>query len=289
MYKMVCSFCIVVLLLTLNSCIREDLSGCPTNYLVKVTVKDKNYSNIGSFSQLSRVNENLPFSNYSGTIYYIVKNAVTGAVVQESSVISPVGTNTDYSIELKNLPYGDYHIEAWGNLTSDVPVGTLHKDGTEYTDLYTATGAFSFQPGTEAATLELHRAKGDVVVFCTNFPSNVTRIEMNVSPVYQWVDANLNFSGSTQVSKTVAVTPINTLFAAPTIPGVPAKLKVKFYTDNSSTPILIVPDTDIEIQPNKISGMLVDYNVAAGAWEIWVSIQGEWTLIHHLDIQLVVS
>lgn len=289
MYKMVYSFCIVVLLLTLNSCIREDLSGCPTNYMVKVTVKDKNYSNIDNFPQLTKVDENLPFSSYSGTIYYIVKNASTGVVVQESSVLTTSGDNPYYSIELKELPSGDYEVAVWGNLTSDVPAGTLHKDGTEYMDLYTAAGKFSFHPGAEVGTLELQRTKGKAVVFCTNFPSNVTQIEINVSPIYQFVDPYLNYSGVTQVTKSSSLSSINELFIAPSLMGTPAKLNVRFYADNSSNPILIIPEISTNIFPNEIAAMKVDYNTSSGSWEIWVNIHGEWMMIHQLDIHLALT
>lgn len=284
MKKTVECCCIVVLLMLLNSCIKEDLSGCPTGYVVKVSIMDKNYANIGDFTQLSGVDENLPFRYFSGTIYYSVRNVETGKIVEESSVLQPTGNDTDYSIILKDLPSGNYEVAAWGNLTVDVPAGILHPQSKEHTDIYLATATFNFKPGSETAFMALQRTKGELIVFCTNFPDNVTQIQADVSPVYQSVDENFNYIGNTQVEKILTLAPVNELLIAPTPQGVPAKLNLSFYSNDGSDPILVVPQTELNINRNEISAMLVNYNILEDSWEIWIYLQGEWTLIHHLDI-----
>lgn len=276
--------CIVVLLILLNSCIKEDLSGCPTGYVVKVSVKDKNYTNIGAFPQLGKVDESLPFRYFLGTVYYSVKNMETGQVVQESSVLQPSDAAAEYTITLKDIPSGNYEVTVWGNLTSDVAAGILHPQNKEHSDIYVSTAIFNFKPGSETGSMSLERAKGKLVVFCTNFPENVTQIQEKISPVYEVVDKNLTYGGNTQVEKNATVMPINELLVAPTPPGSTTKLNLSFYTNNRSIPILIVPETEVPIQRNEISAMMVDYNTVDGAWEIWVYVQGEWTMIHHLDI-----
>ena len=57
-----------------NSCIFDDLSDCPSpQYIVQVSVKDKNYKNIGDFPQLASKEENAPqFGNLSEVLHLIM-------------------------------------------------------------------------------------------------------------------------------------------------------------------------------------------------------------------------
>lgn len=71
-------FCMVVGIVLASSCGDE----CPVEqpYSVRVSVKDKNYLNISQFPQLGSVDENQPFRTYTGTIYYALYDASTGAL-----------------------------------------------------------------------------------------------------------------------------------------------------------------------------------------------------------------
>ena len=80
-----------------NSCISDDLSDCPSpQYIVQVSVKDKNYKNIGDFPQLASKEENAPFQRFEGTIYYTLSESATRARVKESSVMSVYGEDQTY-------------------------------------------------------------------------------------------------------------------------------------------------------------------------------------------------
>ena len=42
---------------------------------------------------------------------------------------------------------------------------------------------------------------------------------------------------------------------------------------------------DIAMHRNEISAVAIDYDETGGAWEIWTYTEGEWTKVHHLDIE----
>lgn len=282
------TLCMVVLLILTGSCIKDDLSDCPPQYQVQVSVKDKNYFNINEFPELSRLDENLPFRTYTGTIYYALRDAVTNALVKESTVDVVNGNDQKHSIVFDNIPYGDYFLTVWGNLTTEYPAGVLHQDGKEHTDIYVATRKLSFTDGAQAAELFLERAKGKLLLLCTNFPPTVTQIGQKVDKVYQYVDENFNYSGNASVSKNVPFQSTLETFMAPTVAGGSSKLNLTFYTNGTraeAAPMLVLPEMDITFRRNEISAVRVDYNTLDHKWDISLFINGEWTMIHRLDIQ----
>lgn len=278
--------CMVVLLMLISSCIREDLSDCPPKqYEVRLSVKDKNYTNIDNFPQIARMEESAPFSSFEGTIYYILRDSITGRVVKESSVETLSEGGQTYSLLLDNMADGVYTLTAWGNMTTDYPAGVLHQDGKEHTDIYMATRVLHLGHTYQTAELPLERMKGALLLICSNFPSVVTSIEQNVTHVYPQVDAARNYIGDAQIQKRTPFKPFTTLLLAPTSqPG--ANLKLRFYADklDAETPFLELPEMDLAVRRNEISALSVDYKVTDGVWEIQAFIQGQWVTLHRLDI-----
>ena len=109
-------FCMVVGIVLASSCGDE----CPVEqpYSVRVSVKDKNYLNISQFPQLGSVDENQPFRTYTGTIYYALYDASTGALKRESEIVQINGEDKEYTISFAGIPDGDYKLAVWGNLTT---------------------------------------------------------------------------------------------------------------------------------------------------------------------------
>lgn len=111
-------------------------------------------------------------------------------------------------------------------------------------------------------------------------------MSLKLSPVYQSTDALLNYQGSANIQKTTGAQAINETFVAPTPQGNSTKLDLNFFTNSrAATPVLTVPPMDITIRRNEISAVAVDYDAPGNAWEIWTFINGEWNMIHHLDIK----
>ena len=288
MSKNVHSFCMVVLLAVLaSSCIKETLPECPSEMIVKLVIKDMNYSNIAHFPELSPESTSQPFSHFSGSLYYILTDAATKQTVRESEIMVLNDNNPDYTITFNDLPAGKYELSVWGNVTNAIPIGILHQNGLEHTDIYTAQATLSIIPDSQTQTVELVRAKGKLVVFCRNFPSNISVLSLAIAPVYQSVDATLNYQGSTNIQKSTTLQAINETFVAPTPQGSTTKLDLSFYTTDSraTMPVLKVPQMDIAMHRNEISAVAIDYDETGGAWEIWSYTEGEWTKVHHLDIE----
>lgn len=284
--RLVHNFCMVVLLVLISSCIREDLSDCPpSQYEIKVSVKDKNYTNISSFPQLPPMDENAPFSSFEGTIYYTLSDAATGNRVKESSLSAVDGGDQTYTISFNDVPDGEYTLTVWGNMTAEYPAGVLHKDGKELTDIYMATRTFKLNPKYKTEEVPLERMKGKFLLLCNNFPSEVNRVQQTVKHVYQLVDANKNYSGSTEVDRSMTLQPILQTFVAPTSQEGVSKLKLRFYSDAATTPFLDLPEMDLFMKRNEISAISVDFKAPDGVFEIWLFVNGEWTMLHRLGIQ----
>lgn len=277
--------CMVFLLTLTTSCIREDLTDCPpTEYIVKVTVKEKNYLNITQFPLLTPKDETQPMNYYLTNLSYSLAEVITGNVVRQSSAFTSGLDVSSYSLIFENLPEGEYLLTVWGNLSPGVSVGSLHQDRKEQTDLYAGATHLSVSNKNGESTVELARTKGNVVLFCKNFPASITRVHQNVNGVYQTADAFLNYSGSTSVDKDALVQAINMFFVAPTLPGNTSKLKLDFYTNNTSNPILSVPEIDLKVRRNEVSAVTIDYNMQSSEFDILIYIDGKWSLIHRLII-----
>lgn len=283
---MINRFCMVALLGLVSSCIHKDFSDCPADkYLVKVSVKDKNYANINSFPELASVAEDSPFRFFAGTIYYTLTDAATGSLVRESAVAAVSGDDAAYLITFDDIPAGEYALTVWSNVTTDYPAGILHQDGKEHTDIYLATRTLKFDYSYQTAELALQRAKGELLLLCRNFPPAVTGIGQTVTNVYQKVDAGFSYSGSTHVDKRGVFQPVLTTLLAPSSEG-RSKLKLNFYTGTAQRSLFLdLPEMDLTVKRNEISAIAVDFKEADGIYEVWTFINGQWTMTHRLDIE----
>lgn len=277
--------CLAVLTMLNTACIHDDEADCRFGCTVEILVQDKNYENIGQFPQLAREDENQPFSHFSGTVYYLLTNGKTGQTIRESEVIPTAASGQAYPLVFENLPTGEYNLSVWGNLTSDTPAGILHPNGKEHTDVYTASAKFSITNKDAATQLKLKRAKGRLLIICSNFPDNIVRMHQSLTNIYGQTDAALNYSLPTTVEKDSAPLEASSLLVAPTPSGQTSQLSLSFYTENSDAPILTVPDVTLNIARNELSAVTVDYDSVSNLWNIWVYADGEWMLLHHLTIE----
>lgn len=280
MGKIVYSFFMAFVLIFASSCTKDD-SFCLSQYSVEVSVKDVNYSNIANFPQLTPVSEGLPLRSYIGTIYYTLRNISTGAVVDEAPVKEVTGDNTSYTLKFNKMPKGKYELTVWGNLTPDVPAGTLHPNGNEHTDIFMATDTLDFGSSQRKSAIGLERTKGKLLIISANFPSEAGRIDEALSSVSQFVDPYFAYTGNGEVAKSQPFQNIAGTFLAPSVGNEKSKLKLSYYSKDA-TPLLLLtlPEIELAVRKNEISVVAVDYQKA----EIWLFINGDWSSIIHPDI-----
>lgn len=284
MRKVILSILIATLLGSMSSCTKDD---CPTGYSIKVTVKDKNYFNADQFSQLEKKDETLPFHQFIETICYTLRNTETENLVYQSDVVNVEEGKDFYPLTIDGFPAGEYELTVWGNRTPDVPSGELHYNGLEQTDIYVARTILTFPMSYKSVSLALERTKGKLVIFCSNFPASISSLSQNISSIYETVDSQLKYTGEAEVHKESAVNEIIETFLAPTLADKISKLNLNFFSliRAASNPVLTLPEMEITIHRNEITAVKVDYNTVTGNWEIWLNIDGEWIMVHYLDIK----
>ena len=93
---------ILLILLTvpaLTSCIRDEIEDCPPLH-VNIAVKDKNYFNVDKVDMEERRAEDLAFREYVPTLFYMLRDAKTGEVVEEQGVFRVEGEAKTMKVEL---------------------------------------------------------------------------------------------------------------------------------------------------------------------------------------------
>lgn len=273
-----------ILLALPSSCIKDE--DCPVSHTVNLVIKDKNYFNVSSFPEVKPADEQLPFRRFSGNIYYLLINTDTGKITREAALTDVTDNSSSYSINLDDIPEGNYELAVWGNLTTDTPAGILHPNGAEHTDIYVADALLKMDPTQDSDTLYMERTKGKLLVLCANFPKGYTRLQTNVKHVSRTSDAHLVYGGDTEVNKDQPLGSVNEMLLAPTPPGTSTLLNLAFYAPEarSATLPLIIPETKITMNRNELTAIRVDYNNLNHTWDVSIYADSKWTLIHHLDI-----
>lgn len=278
--------CMVALPVLAGSCIFDDISECPASqYVVQLSIKDINYKNVAHFPQLKANDEHSSFHHSVGTIYYILSDMVTGKRIKESTLMAVNGEERTYPLTFTDIAEGEYVLTVWGNIMQTHPTGVLHPDNKEYTDVYMASRTFKFDNSYRMTELPLERTKGLLLLFCYNFPTNVTNIKQNITSLHQSVNEGFHYSGSNNVEKQMPFQPLTATFLAPSSNKV-SHLKLGFYTGNAETEKLFLelPDMQLTVRRNEISSIAIDYNKTENVYEIWTFIYKQWTMIHRLSL-----
>lgn len=278
----------IFLLTVVGSCIRESESECIVEkYMVRVSVEDKNYSNVDEINPDDKLDENMPFGKFIAVLHYTLYDAETGALVQEQNRVSKADMGSDYEIALENLPYGRYRLTVWGNATDEVPSGELHANNQEGVDIYLSSSIIHVGEEQKQTDLMLKRTKGMLLIQFRHFPPYITGIGSQVTHLFESVGSDFTYAGNTSVLKTTPSQEEVKVLLAPSIGANTSKLQLQLFADATVTkaiPVVTLPDIDLNINRNEIAVISVDYNVAMGTWEIWTYIDGKWTLIHSLDV-----
>ena len=292
---------LLVLLVALGACVREDLQPCPPLQIM-LGVEDKNYDNIDEVSAAgleARRDDDEPFSSFIHTLYYVVEDYETREVVAEKRISSVEGDALQVACEGLDaeLPFGKYIVTAWGNVPEGATVGNadgvrslvLHPGSVEGTDVYMVcdTLDYDYRHGTHYVDLE--RVKGKLLIEVVNLPADVNWSDTTIANVAGLVNSRWEYEGVETVctmhewsgeSRILTGT-----YLAPSSDGEASVLDVNFYDDASRIhPVCEPASVNLPLSRNHITVVRYDYNTETGVCEVFMLVDSRWESIHGLEM-----
>ena len=263
----------------------------PTQWKHIVSVADKNYSNAAQFGEPIEVrDESLAFSSYVSSLTLWRHNAARSDYHIYNAALDPAGEV--YNMSVESYPAGVNRVTVIGNETvfsqtfgqssAAIP---LHPEGREYNDIYIGAADVPMPP-TADVEIEMHRAKGMLVVFLEDIPESTDSLYIAVDNICETVDGAMNYSGSGSVTKGFKVTGADmtmTIMLAPTVGAGDSKVSLTLVDASDERRSLDV--TNITINRNEVSGIRqrIDPTHQDGHL-VYVYVNGEWNRVIPLEI-----
>ena len=283
---------ILLLAPALTSCIRDEIEDCPP-LQVNIAVKDKNYFNVDKVSPEERRSEDLAFREYVPTLFYMLRDAKTGEVVEEQGVFNVEGDGKTVAIDFcPCLPHGKYILTVWGGLDelsqlSDDRLSMLiHPDKVQGNDVYLLNATLVYDAYNYDYTLEMERIKGKLVVLAENLPDNFDMVHIDANNLYGKVSANFEYSDEASVCNKVAIASTSLIktatYMAPSIMTDGTVLDVNFVKENNSSgKLLLIPDdVKISMERNKITMLKYVFNKEEDKFYIYIKVNDNWEVVH---------
>ena len=298
--------------LLLTGCLRDDLEPCPP-LSINLTVTDKNYFNVADAEQyglIERMDENLPFSSYVQTVYYVLHDAQTGEVVAEQLNQAVTGDGLTYLITLPDeLPYGTYTFTAWGNMQSKEPLdenataAELEAADAANNDIYLASATLDYRYGSENYNVGLERTKGRLLIQAQGLPEHIDFSVKDITNVFSVIDRNFQYSQPTDIrTRTDWEAPgeiVTHTLLGPSEGANRSLLNVYFVdkdgyaaqqqqaatlaTRAAEEDVLIVPEeVNITLRRNELT--VLRYVYSDEGMKIYILVNGEWEAIHQMEI-----
>lgn len=276
----------------LASCIRDDLEDCPP-LRVEIGVKDKNYFNVDQTVPEERLADDLAFNKYVPTLFYMLRDAKTGEVVEEQGVFNVEGDGKTVAIDFcPCLPHGKYILTVWGGLDelsqlSDDRLSMLiHPDKAQGNDVYLLNATLVYDAYNYDYTLEMERIKGKLVVLAENLPDNFDMVHIDANNLYGKVSANFEYSDEASVCNKVAIASTSLIktatYMAPSIVTGGTVLDVNFVkANNGSGNLQLTPDdVKISLERNKITMLKYVFNKEEDKFYIYIKVNDNWEVVH---------
>lgn len=277
---------------TLASCIRDQLEDCPP-LRVEIGVKDKNYFNVDQTVPEERLADDLAFNKYVPTLFYMLRDAKTGEVVEEQGVFNVEGDGKNVAIDFcPCLPHGKYILTVWGGLDelsqlSDDRLSMLiHPDKAQGNDVYLLNATLVYDAYNYDYTLEMERIKGKLVVLAENLPDNFDMVHIDANNLYGKVSANFEYSDEASVCNKVAIASTSLIktatYMAPSIMTDGTVLDVNFVKENNSSGNLLLTPDDVKIsmERNKITMLKYVFNKEEDKFYIYIKVNDNWEVVH---------
>lgn len=301
----------MVAVLLLGGCIRESLPPCPP-LVIELSVKDKNYFNIDDavrLGLLERRAEDLPFRDYVHSLYYIVRDEQGEVVAEQHNTPVTDDSQVQRIVLPASLPYGTYTVTAWGNMQSEEPLGKdatqaeMEAAGAAANDIYLASATLEYRYGRDLFSVGMERTKGNLLIKAENLPDNIDFSTKNIEDIFALVDRHFTYSGLTAVHTERDWMVPNEILTqtlmcpSPVYEG--SKLSVAFIDKSAVTqtaagqrvtyyPTLVPQDVHITMGRNEITILRYAYVAegdSEGEFRIYVRVNGNWELIHDMEIE----
>lgn len=287
-----------ILLLTisfsLGSCIRDKVEPC-LPLQVNITVKDKNYFNVDKVQQEERKNENLAFKEYVPTLYYILRDAATGKVVEEQGVFDVAGSGTTFPVTFCDcIPHGKYVLTVWGGLkdnpsSSDPLTAVLHAENKEGTDIYMTNDTLVYDAWNYNYTVDMERVKGKLIIEVEDLPDDVNYSDKTVGGLYKNMNFEFKYSEGTFVYSQNEWQPssdiVTKTLLAPSQAEKGSAVHVNFYDRaDRVTPTLTPGDVNVTMKRNELTVLKYVYVGGKKDFLIYILVNDEWEMLHNMDI-----
>lgn len=281
--------------LLLSSCIHEDLESCPP-LQVQLTVTDKNYSNVNSVPQETPKSETLAFDEYIPTLYYALRNAETGNIVEEKGVFNVTGSEQTLPLSFSSgLSFGKYVLTVWGGLPDNFSLADnsltsiIHKGTQEGSDIYLAHDTLVYDIDHYTFTLGMKRVTGKLILEVTNLPVSVRYTNKSISNIFQQVNYQFAYTNPITVSKSDTWAPSKEVMLytklAPSTGNLKSLLHLDFYDSPSlTTPTLTPDDVNVTMKRNELTTLKYVYDEKAQDFIIYMWMNDGWEIINDLGI-----
>lgn len=280
----------------LVSCIRDQLDDCPPLH-VEIGVKDKNYFNVDKVDMEEQRSDSLAFRQYVPTLFYMLRDAATGDVVEEQGVFPVEGDGKTVPVDFcPCLPHGRYILTVWGGLddlsqlSPDHLSLELHRDRQQGGDVYLVSDTLLYDAYNYDYRVELERTKGKLIVQAENLPGYYNLVDIDVSGIYGKVNSNFKYSGETDVYDKISI-PLKpkvstSTLLAPSVSENSSVLDVDFtHSTPSSNDMQLSPDdVRITMRRNMITVLRYVWDEQKKHFVVYMLVDDNWEQVHGMEI-----
>lgn len=280
----------------LASCIRDQLDDCPP-LRVEIGVKDKNYFNVDKVDMEEQLSDSLAFRQYVPTLFYMLRDAATGDVVEEQGVFPVEGDGKTVPVDFcPCLPHGRYILTVWGGLddlsqlSPDHLSLELHRDRQQGGDVYLVSDTLLYDAYNYDYRVELERTKGKLIVQAEDMPGSYNLVYIDVDGLDGKVNSNFKYSGETDVYDKVSI-PLKpnvstSTLLAPSVKENGSVLDVDFtHSTPSSNDMELSPDdVRITMRRNMITVLRYVWDADKNGFTVYMLVNDNWEQVHGMEI-----
>lgn len=286
---------ILLLVPALTSCIRDEIEDCPP-LQVNIAVKDKNYFNVDKVDMEERRSDDLAFREYVPTLFYILRDAKTGEVMEEQGVFSVEGEGKTVPVEFcPCLPHGTYVLTVWGgmkdmtSLSEDRTALALHPEHAEGDDIYLVNDTLVYDAYRYDYTVEMERTKGKLIVEAEGLKQGLEHSTMKANHIYERVDSGFSYSSDTYASMQYDWTGQHVLtktVLAPSLKRNGSTLSLQFYDSAQRlNPVLSPKDVRITMRRNELTVLRYVWDEEKDDFVVYMLVNDNWEMVHGMEIE----